>query len=71
MHLHCFHVPAVMWFGANFHGADLSALRMKSRKRFTHSNVFHTMLGLFKVESSIYRPGMDMLDGARLHEQTK
>lgn len=59
------HVPAVLWFGANFRGVTLSALRMKSQTRFTHNNVFHTLLGFFEIESSTYRPDMDILNEAK------
>lgn len=59
------HVPAVLWFGANFRGVTLSALRMKSQMRFTHNNVFHTLLGFFEIESSTYRPDMDILNEAK------
>lgn len=59
------HVPAVLWFGANFRGATLPALRMKSQLRFSHNNVFHTLLGLFEIESSTYRPDMDILNAAK------
>ena len=59
------HVPAVMWFGANFHAVTQSALRLKSNMRFTHNNVFHTLLGFFEVESAIYLPGMDILNEAK------
>ena len=59
------HVPAVMWFGSNFRDVTLPALRAKSKMRFTHTNVFHTLLGMFEIETSVYRPGMDILDGAK------
>jgi lipid A ethanolaminephosphotransferase len=59
------HVPAVMWFGANFHAVTPQALRVRSTMRFTHNNVFHTLLGFFEVESATYRPGMDILNEAK------
>ena len=59
------HVPAVLWFGANFRGVTLPALRMKSQLRFSHNNVFHTLLGFFEVESSTYLPDMDILNEAK------
>lgn len=59
------HVPAVMWFGANFHAVTQRALRMRSTMRFTHNNVFHTLLGFFEVESATYRPAMDILNEAK------
>lgn len=59
------HIPALMWFGANFEDVKKSALRAKLNDRFTHTNVFHTLLGIFEVETSAYRPRMDILDGTR------
>lgn len=63
------HIPAIMWFGANFRDVKLPALRAKTANRYTHSNVFHTLLGIFEVETSVYRRDMDMLDGARPEEK--
>jgi len=64
------HIPAIMWFGSNFHDVHVPALRQKSIGRFTHANVFHTLLGILEIGSSTYRPGMDMLDGVRPQEKT-
>ncbi len=59
------HIPALMWFGSNFTDIKISALREKVNQRFTHANVFHTLLGIFEVETSAYRPEMDILEEAR------
>ncbi|MBY0269888.1 MAG: phosphoethanolamine--lipid A transferase [Burkholderiales bacterium] len=62
-------VPAVMWFGANFHAVTPQRLQAKSAMRLTHNNVFHTILGFFEVESATYRPGMDILNEAKPREK--
>lgn len=59
------HVPAVMWFGSNFHAVTPSALREKIKMRFSHDNVFHTILGFFEIESETYRPVKDILNEAK------
>lgn len=59
------HVPAIMWFGKNFHDVNFNMLRTKTDTRFTHTNVFHTLLGIFEVETTAYRKNMDMLYAAR------
>lgn len=64
------HVPALMWFGKNFHAVISPALREKSSMRFTHNNVFHTLLGFFEVESSTYNPRMDILNEAKPQPKT-
>ncbi len=62
------HVPAIMWIGHSFDEIDVPALRKKSGAPFTHDNLFHTALGFLEVETSIYRPEMDILHGARRPE---
>jgi lipid A ethanolaminephosphotransferase len=58
-------VPAVMWFGSKFRAVTPSALRDKSKMRFSHDNVFHTVLGFFEIESETYRPVKDILNDAK------
>lgn len=59
------HVPAIMWFGANFDVQDVGALAGKRDSRFTHDHLSHTLLGFLEVQSEIYRPEMDILQGVR------
>ncbi len=54
------HVPAVMWFGKEFK-VDKDALRKHSLQPYTHDYLFHTLLGLFDVNSTVYRPELDIL----------
>jgi len=59
------HVPALMWFGAPHHEVDLAALQRKRNQPYSHDHLFHTVLGFFEIESAIYRPDLDILNGAR------
>lgn len=61
-------VPAIMWFGDSFNELDRAALARKRNQRFTHDNLFHTVLGFMEIETSIYRPELDILDGCRKPE---
>ncbi len=54
-------VPAILWFGPRFHQADPQVLRRNSAMRFSHDHVFHTLLGLFEIESAAYKPEKDLL----------
>ncbi|MBL8450466.1 MAG: phosphoethanolamine--lipid A transferase [Dechloromonas sp.] len=63
-----FHVPAILWFGQSNRDVDVPALAKKLQQRFTHDNLFHTILGLLEIETTIYRKELDMLDGAHLPE---
>lgn len=56
------HVPAVMWFGeAIQHDLDLSTMEQRRKDRWSHDNLFHTLLGLFEVNSLAYDRRMDIL----------
>ena len=54
-------IGAVMWFGDEFH-IDKSALRQKSVKEYSHDNLFHTLLGLMEVETSVYDKKKDIIN---------
>jgi lipid A ethanolaminephosphotransferase len=54
------HVAAVMWFSDSFK-IDKKALRAKADLPFSHDNLFHTMLGLMEIETSVYDKGLDIL----------
>jgi lipid A ethanolaminephosphotransferase len=59
------HVPAVMWFGSKFHAVNQPDLPGRTALRFSHDNVFHTLLGFFEIGSATYRLDMDMLNSAK------
>ncbi len=63
------HVPMIMWFGKDFDTdeIDLAALSGKTGNRYTHDNLFHTILGLFEVETAIYDQKLDMIDHKEEH----
>lgn len=62
-------VPMVMWLPAQFAGAtrlDLSCLRNSAdAKAYSHDNLYHALLGLFDVESSVYQPELDLFAACR------
>ncbi|MHC1651992.1 phosphoethanolamine transferase [Stenotrophomonas maltophilia] len=62
-------VPMVMWFSSEFSrnaGLDLACLRENARHRaYSHDNVFHSLLGLFGVNSAVYQRDLDVFVGCR------
>lgn len=55
-------VPMVMWLSAGASsslGLDTGCLRQQARNALTHDNLFHTLLGLFDVRTSLYEPRLD------------
>ncbi|WP_457606151.1 phosphoethanolamine transferase [Nitratifractor sp.] len=56
------HVAAFLWIPPGFKNLDTAALaRAAKAKRFSHDNIFSTIIGLFDINSSSYRPEMDIL----------
>ncbi|HEX5805695.1 MAG TPA: phosphoethanolamine--lipid A transferase [Macromonas sp.] len=58
------HVPMVAWFSpamqASLHLSP-ACLRQTAAQPYTHDNIFHTMLGLARVQTQLHEPGLDML----------
>jgi lipid A ethanolaminephosphotransferase len=62
------HVPMVVWLSpAMTDSGDVSAgcLRAKVNTPLSHDNVFHSVLGLLDVSTSVYRGDRDLFDGCR------
>ena len=57
------HIASVFWFGDRFK-IDKKALRDKATQRFSHDNLFHTVLGLFEIETSVYNKQLDIARNA-------
>jgi lipid A ethanolaminephosphotransferase len=57
------HVPMIFWFSDSFlqDGISVDLLRPRLNERFSHDNLFHTLLGLFEVETGDYDRQKDML----------
>lgn len=56
------HVPALMWFGKNF-AIDKEGLKQKANQHFSHDFYFHTALNFMEINSSVYKPELDILYG--------
>jgi lipid A ethanolaminephosphotransferase len=58
------HVPMLMWFSPGFSAStELSAdcLVQQAQRKLSHDNVFDIVLGLFGVQTDIYRPQADVI----------
>ncbi len=57
------HVGAVMWFGEGPHAhIDQNTLRAKSAQAYSHDNLFHTILGIMEVKTSVYDKNKDIIN---------
>ncbi|MEA9355985.1 phosphoethanolamine--lipid A transferase [Bacteriovorax sp. PP10] len=63
-------VAMIMWFGGKMAiETDYVSLKKILNAPYSHDNVFHTVLGMMEVESSAYKPELDILHG--IHVQPR
>ena len=57
------HVPIIMWFSDSFDKEDVNIEQLKKQKhqKLSHDNLFHTILGLMEIKSSVYDKKMDIV----------
>jgi len=63
------HVPFVAWFSDDFlkdNQLNKSCLEQKAGNHYSHDNLFHTLLGLTHVSTSIYKPEQDMFSNCKI-----
>lgn len=61
-------VPMALWLSAGFAdgmGLDQACLRARAVQSASHDNVFHTVLGLLDVRTSLRDPALDLAGGCR------
>jgi len=61
-------VPMLMWLSDGFRaaaGLDDACLRQRAERSASHDNVFHTVLGLLDVRTTLYESAFDLGAGCR------
>lgn len=62
------HIPFVAWFSPDFvkdNKLDLNCIRAKREKSYSHDNLFHTVLGMMDVSTSVYDETLDAFAACR------
>ena len=61
------HIGSIMWFGGKDIKEDIDIEKLNSYKNqpFSQDDLFHTLLGLFEVETNVYKKEMDILHNAQ------
>jgi len=55
------HVGSLIWFGKEISSDfDIEKIKQNKDKKYTHDNLFHTLLGIFEVETKRYNYNMDI-----------
>lgn len=60
------HIASLMWLGS-IKEEDIDERKLSARRNeeFSQDNLFHTLLGIFEVESEVYDKEKDILNGSR------
>jgi lipid A ethanolaminephosphotransferase len=57
------HVPMIMWFSNSFKQIiNIDKIKKNSNEQYSQDNLFHTILSIMQIKTSIYDKNMDMLD---------
>jgi len=60
------HIGAVMWFGPHMQKLPVvQNLKKNATKDYSQDNLFHTLLGIFNVQTKVYNKKLDMLNDAQ------
>ena len=57
------HVPWITWLSSGFQqqiGVSAQCLRAHGAQHVTHDHLFHSVLGMMHVDTSVYRPALDV-----------
>ena len=61
-------VPFVLWMSGNFGadaGVDPACMRRRAQQAVSHDNLFHSLLGVFFVQTKAYEEALDVFAGCR------
>ena len=61
-------VPWINWLSNDFiqrSGMDTVCLHQQTGNRFSHDNYFHSILGLMDIQTTLYKPALDMFNACK------
>lgn len=62
------HIPFIAWFSPDYQavtGMNMTCLRTGSGEKSSHDNLFHTVLGMMNVKTSVYNQSLDRFASCR------
>lgn len=63
------HVPMLAWISdgyARAHGIDRKCLDAQRSRQLSHDNLFHSVLGLLDIETTVYKENLDLFAACRV-----
>ena len=55
------HVPMIVWLGSTMRGIDREEVKSHRDLPYSQQNIFHTLLGLVEMETTVYDRALDVL----------
>jgi lipid A ethanolaminephosphotransferase len=55
------HVPAILWTSENFDEIDMNKLYKNRNAKYSHDNIFHTILSFVEIETPEFDKSMDII----------
>jgi lipid A ethanolaminephosphotransferase len=57
------HIGSILWFGENTrNNIQYQKIVQNSKNEYSQDNLFHTLLGIFDVKTSVYEKDKDMIN---------
>jgi lipid A ethanolaminephosphotransferase len=66
------HVPMFFWFSDDFideFDLNLRKLRKQMGHKLSHDNLFHSLLGLFRIQNPYYRRDLDIFHSQQISKE--
>lgn len=63
------HIPFIMWLSNNFidnFKINKECLKLQKNEKFSHDNLFHSILGLFNIKTKYYNEKLDLFKNCRI-----
>jgi glucan phosphoethanolaminetransferase (alkaline phosphatase superfamily) len=68
------HVPMLFWASDNFYtsqGIDEPCVEDATNAEYSHDAIFHTLLPIFGIETSVYRRELDLFASCRVERSQR
>ena len=66
------HVPFIVWFSKDFKKIEkinMKCLNLIKNEKFSHDNIFHSMLGLLDIKTSAYKNDLDLFKSCKVQKK--
>lgn len=67
------HVPLMLWLDEGYRNRfnlNQSCLEASRQNEYSHDNVFHSVLGMLNIKTSVYKPELDMFNACTIPKKS-